>query len=163
MSVKFNASEIFEMGIEIEKNGKAFYSEAAKRVSEAEIKKLFGELADWEDQHVTTFEKLKSNLSGQALEETIYDPDNEMHLYLKAAADSHVFLNNADAKNLAAGCHKAKDALKLAMGFEKDSVVLYRAMEELVPENLGRSDIGKLILEELKHINILYVKLAKLG
>ena len=41
------------------------------------------------------------------------------------------------------------------MDFEKDSVVLYTAMKDLVPENLGKETIDKLIKEEMSHISLI--------
>ncbi|MDD5678356.1 MAG: ferritin family protein [Kiritimatiellae bacterium] len=162
MSLIFNADEIFQIGVEIERNGKAFYQAAAKSAQTSETKKLFEELAKWESGHIIVFETLKNKLAESARENTAFDPDNEALLYLKAAADTHVFGRNANAEALAEECKTTRAALKMALGFEKDSVVVYANMRNLVPEKLGKPDIDKLLNEELQHISMLNDKINAL-
>ena len=58
MLVQFSAGEVFEIGIEIEKNGKAFYEEAAANTADQTIREFFTELASWEDGHIKLFENM---------------------------------------------------------------------------------------------------------
>lgn len=62
MSIYFNANEIFQIGVQIETNGKLFYETAAKQSQEEAAKKLFIELAFWENQHIDLFETLRLQL-----------------------------------------------------------------------------------------------------
>jgi rubrerythrin len=155
MSIQFNAESIFEIGVQIEKNGKAFYLEAAKRASDNAIASLFTELADWESKHIELFEQLKSELPDTMRDDPIFDPENELYSYLEAAANSHVFIVSTDVSQLATQCNSASEALDLALTFEKDSVVYYITMKKVVADHLGRKKIDTLIDEELKHIAIL--------
>jgi len=154
----FNAGEVFQIGINIEKNGRIFYQTAANNAKMESIRKLFGELADWETQHVRLFEELASKLSASDNPE-IWDPGEEVSLYLKASADSHIFRSDSDPAALASSCATAKDALRMAMNFEKDSVVFYSAMYRAVPDELGKNKVERLISEELNHIAILASKM----
>ena len=45
--------------------------------------------------------------------------------------------------------------LRVAIGLEKDSIIFYLGMKELVPENLGKNRIDKIIKEEMGHIRLL--------
>ena len=63
MGISFSADEIFEMAEEIERNGAGFYREAAKNTSDKEIKQMLLELADMEDEHLTTFQQMRSRFS----------------------------------------------------------------------------------------------------
>lgn len=162
MSVVFNANEVYEMGIEIEKNGKEFYEKAAEQSEDADVKQFLTGLSEWENSHISVFEGLRSELSGKETEETVSDPQNEAHLYLKAAADSHVFRRNIDIDNIVSGCKTPADILNLAVQFEKDSVVVYNTMMALVPDKLGRDKVEVLVNEELKHIAMLHEKLEQL-
>ncbi len=157
----FNAGEVFQIGITIEKNGRIFYQTAAEGAVQEGIRKLFRELAEWETQHVRLFEELASRLS-DADNPEVWDPGDEVSLYLKAAADSHIFRADSDPAALASSCSSAKEALKMAMGFEKDSVVFYTAMHRAVPDQLGKSKVERLITEELNHIAILSAKLQSI-
>ena len=92
----------------------------------------------------------------------LFDPNQELHLYVKATADSHVFMRNKNIPELASKCKTPIEALDLAVAFEKDSVVFYTRMKKLVPENLGKGEIDALIDEEISHIFILTQKKKEL-
>ncbi|HMK52278.1 MAG TPA: ferritin family protein [Thermodesulfobacteriota bacterium] len=155
MSFNFNADEIFQMGIEIEANGQKFYETVAKNTSEPSAQKVFFDLARWESEHIELFRKLRQGLPDSAKQEDLFDPNQELHLYLKATADSHVFVRNKDITALATMCKTPIEALDLAVAFEKDSVVFYTTMKKLVPEHLGKNQIDSLIDEEITHIFVL--------
>jgi rubrerythrin len=155
----FSAGEIFQMGVEIEKNGRAFYTACALAATDEGVKKLCEELSHWEGEHVAIFERLRNKLPPEASLETSHDPDNELAMYLKAAADGHVFVVK-DIGALVAAANTAAKMLAQALSFEKDSVVVYTAMSRMVSEHLGKKDLDKIIDEELKHISILTKKLA---
>ena len=158
MALNFNAREVFDMGVQIERNGKAFYEASAKKASNAAVRALFGELATWEAGHVRIFEKLRDTLSPKAGAAEVFDPDGDAQRYLQAAADSHVFLKNKNPEAIAAKCKDAMTALDMAVTFEKDSVVFYTTMKKVVPPNLGKSTIDRIIAEEIKHIGMLIDK-----
>ncbi len=158
MALNFNAREVFEMGVQIEQNGKAFYEAAAKKASNAAVRTLFGELANWEAGHVRIFEKMRDALPPNAGAAEVFDPDGDAQRYLQAAADSHVFLKNRDMAAMAAKCKDALAALDMAVMFEKDSVVFYTAMKKVVPPTLGKNEINRVIEEEVKHIGMLIDK-----
>ena len=163
MGIMYNASEIYQIGIEIEKNGMAFYSACARATANAPVKKLCEELAQWESQHVAVFENLRSQLPEGARLESSYDPYGELSLYLKAAADSHVFIANTDIAALVAGADTPAKILAIALSFEKDSVVVYTTMSRMVPEHLGKKNLDKIIDEELKHISIISQKMSEIN
>jgi len=159
MAEVFNANEIFNIGVQIEKNGKEFYLEAQKRTSDPFLKKMFAQLAVWEGNHAELFEQLRANIPTNANSQIEYDPDNMIHLYLKAVADNKLFVNQDYAID---SCETQLEILKKALNFERESVVLYSSMKELVPQNLGKDEIDKLVIEELKHVGQLTKEINKL-
>ena len=162
MSFNFNADEIFQMGVLIESNGQKFYEAVAKNTSDSAAQKLFLDLSRWESQHIELFKKLRQGLPESAKREDLFDPNQELHLYLKATADSHVFIKNKDIPHLASMCKTPLEALDLAVAFEKDSIVFYTTMKKLVPEHLGKGAIDTLIDEEVSHIFALTQKKKEL-
>jgi rubrerythrin len=162
MGISYSADEIYQIGVQIEKNGKRFYEVASQKAGEKAVKDLFESLSKWEDEHVRLFTALRANLPQGAREQVSYDPGNELQLYLKAAADSHIFRVDADIAGLASRCKTAQDALSMALTFEKDSVVLYATMKNIVPEHLGRGQVEKILNEELKHVSIITAEMHKL-
>ena len=162
MSIYFNADEIFQMGIQIESNGQRFYETVANHTSEETVRKLFSELSRWESEHIDLFDKLRQALPDSAKKGDLFDPNQELQLYIKAAAESHVFIKNEDITGLALRCKTPGEALDLAITFEKDSVVFYTTIKKVVPEEFGKRQIELLIDEEINHISILVQKRREL-
>jgi rubrerythrin len=161
--MNFNAREIFDIGVQIEVNGKAFYEAAAKKVAETAMKEFFLELAAWENTHITLFGELRDALPKAAGNVPLFDPNDEAAMYLQATADSHVFVKNKDMVGLVAGCKGPMEILDVAMTFEKDSVVYYTTMKKVVAPDLGQEKVDRLIDEEIKHISMLSQRKAKLA
>ena len=161
--MNFNAREVFDIGTQIEVNGKAFYEAAAKKVADAAMKDFFLELAAWENTHITLFGGLRDALPKGAGNVPVFDPNDEAAMYLQATADSHVFVKNKDMVGLVAGCKGPIEILDLAMTFEKDSVVYYTTMKKVVAPNLGQDKVDRLIDEEIKHISMLSQRRAKIA
>ena len=160
--MNFNAREIFDIGVQIEANGKAFYEAAAKKTAETATREFFLELAAWEATHIKLFGELRDALPQGAGNTPVFDPNDEAALYLQATADSHVFVKNKDMVALVAGCKSPLDILDIAMTFEKDSVVFYTTMKKVVSKDLGQDKVDRLIDEEIKHIGLLSQRRAKL-
>jgi len=156
MGYEFNADEIFAMAEQIEKNGAAFYRKAAESLSDAAEKEFLLDLARMEDEHEETFKKMRAALSDAARTATVFDPQGEAEQYLKALADTRVFFE----KELDTGSLEA--LLKDAVTAEKDSIVFYLGIQDLVPEGLGKAALDGIIREEMNHIKLLSKKLISL-
>lgn len=154
MALDFNADEIFEMAEEIERNGATFYRKAAEGVSGDE-KDFLLELAKMEDDHEVTFKAMRKELGDKEKASTTFDPQGEAPQYLKALADTRVFFEkDLDPTDM-------KDILKAAIGAEKDSIVFYLGMKDLVPEKMGKDKLDDIIKEEMSHIKLLSSRLIK--
>ena len=156
MDYDFNADEIFEMAEQLEKNGAAFYRNAAEAASEDDIKQLLAEFAEMEDQHEKIFAKLRQGLSDAEKVSTVFDPGGETALYLKALADTRVFFKKEIDTT------SAEEIFKAALLAEKDSIVFYLGMKEMIPDKLGKSRLDDIIKEEMGHIKVIGNKLAAL-
>jgi rubrerythrin len=149
MRYDFTADEIFDMAEKMEQNGYAFYRKAAESVSEPEARKLLLELAEMEVEHEKTFASLRSGLSASMSQPTVFDPEGESAMYLRALVDTKVFFDKkVDTTSM-------REILKEALVAEKDSIVFYLGMKEAVPEKLGKERIDAIIKEEMGHIRSL--------
>ena len=156
MGFDFNADDIFEMAEQMERNGAKFYRTAAEKVADSSAKELLLGLAGMEDEHEKTFALLRADLSKQEKAATVFDPEGESALYLRALADSEVFFKKEiDVSSM-------KEILKAAIIAEKDSIVFYLGMMQFVPEELGKDKLGRIIKEEMGHIRILSNELVSL-
>jgi rubrerythrin len=81
-------------------------------------------------------------------------------------ADLRVFDEEAEEDfSLVEGLSEKEQMIKVLRGAinrEKDSIVFYLGMKELVPENLGKNKIDDIIKEEMKHIRLLSDKFSSL-
>jgi len=86
---------------------------------------------------------------------TIFDPNGEAAAYLRALADTRVFFEKKmDPSSL-------KDIFMAAIGAEKDSIVFYLGIRDLVPEKFGKSRIDAIIKEEMGHLEALSRQLLR--
>jgi rubrerythrin len=148
----FNAGEIFQLAIDIEKNGIAFYREVQQATEDPEMKQLFSVLESEEVEHKKRFEEFLSGLDAELKRPTVFDPDNELDLYLQTLADQHVFGKDQETRTRVAGIRTITDALELALQCEKDSVIFYLSMQEAACEGKARDLISLLIKEEQQHM-----------
>ncbi len=154
MAYDFNADDIFEMAEQLERNGAAFYRRAAEAELPEDQRRMLLELAKMEDEHEKTFKSLRADLKGAEKEPTVFDPESESVLYLKALADTRVFFEKEiDTASM-------RGILMSAIQAEKDSIVFYLGMREAVPQQKGKSRLDDIIKEEMGHIRLLSRELA---
>lgn len=163
MSYDFNADEIFQIAEQIERNGAMFYRKMAGTISDENIKKELQNLEAMENDHEKTFSSLRANLSAKERKQTTFDPEDETALYLKALSDIRVFDKQAEKDFVVpAGSSEEEITRKIfreAINLEKESIVFYIGIKELVPEALGKKKIDEIIKEEMGHIRLLSSKL----
>lgn len=150
MGIVFNADEVLEMAEQVERNGSAFYRKAAK--NNANGRKILLQIAEQEDQHLASFRQMRRKLTAKDKESASFDPNNEGGLYLKAMADSRVFDPGKDPAEKLKGNEGLAEILNIAIGLEKDSIIFYLGLKEMVPPKLGEKRISAIIKEEMKHI-----------
>ena len=158
----FNAAEVFKIAVEIEENGRLFYEKAQAKTDDVEVKKILAGLALEEIEHKKRFTVLKDELPASTAESTVWDPDNEIDQYLKMMADMHVFRSEDEVEARLAEIKNAAQALKLAIQFEKDSIVFFAEMQNLAENEASRQKIGQLVKEEQGHLRKLAAELRRL-
>jgi rubrerythrin len=162
MPITFNADEVFEMAEQIERNGAEFYREAAEKAGNEEIEQMLLGMAAMEDEHLRTFQEMRTQLSGKEKEETIYDPENEAALYLQTMADGRGFEGKIDQKTKLTGRESIEEILQIAINAEKVSILFYTGLREMVSAKAGRDKVQDIIREEVRHAAILKQQLANM-
>jgi rubrerythrin len=156
MSYDFNADEVFEIAEQIERNGAKFYRMAAGNIADGDKKKLLINLAEMEDEHEQTFKNMRSKLTTDEKVMTTFDPDGEAEGYLRSLADTRVFYEKE------INTTSLKEIFKTAITAEKDSIVFYLGMKDVVPAHLGKDKLDDIIKEEMSHIQLLSKELLNL-
>lgn len=145
----FKASDAVEMALEIEKRGEAFYRAVAKKAKSTQVKTLFEDLAEQEMLHHATFEKLSKTQWAQPLM-----PDDQWDqylMYMQATIQNAFFEGQDKALALAEQVSDEKEALRMAMGFEKETLLFFHDLREMVSE-ADEKTIKHIIDEEKAHL-----------
>jgi rubrerythrin len=162
MSLEFNADEIFQMALRIETNGIRFYQRAADGAGNPTGRQLLLRLAAMEETHEKIFARMREGLTDKERKKPVYDPGNESSDYLRAWADQNVFDLRTDPSAKLTGKEPLDSVLQTAIGLEKDSIVFYLGMKDVVPERLGRGKVEEIIKEEMGHVALLSRELETL-
>ncbi len=148
----FNVDEVLEMAIQIEENGAAFYRKAAGLQSDAETKKFLENLAAMEEGHKKIFAEMRKTLTDKEKGGKVFDPRDELSLYLASMADTMGGEGSPSAANTLTGSETLEDILNTALGLEKDSILFYLGLKDMVPPKYGQDKIEAIIKEERKHV-----------
>ncbi len=163
MPIQFSADEILEIAERIERNGVAFYAAGCEAVSDPESAALLRRLSAWETAHVKLFKTMRSELTAEEKMPTVFDPEDQMGIYLQSMADRTVFTENMKPSEMFGAEPDVKHVLQLALEREKDAVVFYTGIQDLVPARLGLANIGAIVKEEVSHVAMLEKQIRDLG
>ena len=152
MAIGFNADEVLEMAIRIESNGAAFYRKAAGLQSDEKNRDFFESLAAMEDKHQETFTEMRKTLKEEDKGGKVFDPHGELALYLASMADSLGGEGSPSAADALTGNETLEDIVNIALGLEKDSILFYLGLKNMVPPKYGRDKVEQIIEEERKHV-----------
>lgn len=157
MKSKLNLPELIEIACNIELDGKAYYSRAAEFTANKEARKLFLELAEWEDGHYKTFKALLDGFDNDEFSQSI-DPMNEAALYLEAVLGGDIFEKVSTPEELANNNPDNVDALfSFALDREKDSIIFYTSLSKIYQTTDISSKLDVIIGEEISHVRFLHV------
>lgn len=154
----FSGSEIVELGIQIEKNGRDFYSGLSGKSQNSHAAGIFKYLAGEEEKHIVVFQKILASVEK-------YEPaeayPGEYFSYMNALAVGYIFTQKDKGKEIAAQVASDVQAVELGIGFEKDSIIFYEGMKKAVPE-YDLKIVDALIAQEQNHFRQLMDLQAKL-
>ena len=144
----FAGSEIVELGIQIEKNGRDFYNALVEQLKNQKAKEAFKYLAGEEEKHIAVFQNILDSVHK-------YEPPEsypgEYFAYMNALARDYVFTQKDKGREIAKNVKGDKEAINLGIGFEKDSIIFYVGMKKVVPE-YDHKIVDKLITQEQDHL-----------
>jgi len=144
----FAGSEIAELGIQIEKNGKDFYETVLSDSKNEAAKRLFKYLAGEEEKHIAVFQKI---LIATEKYEPVESYAGEYFSYMRALAAECIFTKKNKGKETGKKIKSDKEAVELGIGFEKDSIIFYEGMKKVVPE-YDHKIVNALIAQEQSHL-----------
>jgi rubrerythrin len=141
----YTVTEALEQAIQTEKLGQAFYTRMAEKFQDNEpLKNLFDTLAAKERHHEQTFTSLKGRVGDQHVENW-----EEASKYMRAIVESEYFLGKNKSLPEMKNIQSIEDAVRFAIGFEKETLLYFHQMKDIVDDEETMSAIIK---EEQSHL-----------
>jgi rubrerythrin len=137
--------EVIEQAVQTEVLGNEFYSGMARKFEEDEgLRNLFETLAQKELLHKQHFQELKE-ITG----ETEPEGWEEASKYFRAIVESEFFLGKGKSLPSLEHIKTARDAVKFAISFEKETMLYFLGIRDVVKD---REVVDEIINEERSHI-----------
>jgi rubrerythrin len=148
MSIAFSPAELINIAIGIERSGATFYDIAARTTDNAEAREIFAQFVEMEREHLNTFEDMLAQVNDEPAADSQLPeyPD-----YLRALIDDAVFTNDALMSEAVAQADSDIKALEVGISAEKDSILFYYAMKDVMPAP-ALQVVDRIIGEEKSHL-----------
>ncbi len=142
---KFSLREAVEQAIQTEKLGYEFYRVMAEKFKDnGAMKELCESLAEKERGHEKTFSDLMLDIKEAG--EVDWE---EVSKYLRAIVESEFFLGKGKSLPSLDGVKTVADAVRIALGFEKETLLYFYGIRDLIME---KEVVSRIIEEEKSHI-----------
>ena len=142
---RFSIREVVEQAIRTERLGYEFYTAIAKKFEKHDgLRKLFDTLAGKELVHEKTFLELRGMIGDEEPEKW-----EEVSEYMRAIVESEFFLGRNKSLPSLEHVKTVEDAVRYAMGFEKDTLLNFYGLRDAVKE---KDMVDEVINEERSHI-----------
>jgi rubrerythrin len=144
---KYNINEVIEMAVQTERLGYQFYTSIAEKFKKDQgLVDLFTKLASKEKMHEKTFGDLKDMVTKSGPEAVEW---GEVTNYMRAFVESEFFLGRSKSLPSMDHIKSVKDAVKFALGFEKETLLYFMELRKIVKE---KEVVDEVINEEKSHI-----------
>ena len=148
------AGDVFEVAVQIEKQGEKFYRYAAGLTDDSKVKEVLVYAAGEEAKHRKIFEAMAEKVGADYKPPESYP--GEYCNYVRTYSENIVF--PADKMEAEFGeITNLGDAVEFAIQKEIESILYYLEMKNFVPAS-QRADVDRIIEEERKH----YLRLTDL-
>ena len=144
---RYSIDEVMEMAVQTEVLGNKFYTHMAEKFKQdAGLVKLFTTLADKEKHHEKVFAGLRDSVAKKGTDPVEWE---EVSNYMRAFVESEFFLGKGKALPALDHVASVKDAVRFAIGFEKETLLYFMELRSIVKE---KEVVDEVINEEKSHI-----------
>lgn len=162
MDSGYSATEVLEIAEKIEHYGAVFYRRAAELFSGEQNREFLLGLAEWEVRHEKIFADMRRQVNEDFAGNKVFDPETYMTGNAKLMASLSVFAITPNPSQILMGLKDKSSIIKRALKLEKDTIVFYQGLKNFAKDAVAVEQIGKIIEEEQRHINILNQSLEQL-
>lgn len=147
MTEKWSPEEILDIAVRVEKNGQKFYEALEKKSEDEKLQSTWRYLKEQETEH----EKIFSEMLEKANNYLVFEyGSGEYEAFLKAIASEYIFTPELIKEKIQKTFNSDLEAVDFALNMEKESILVYSALEDYVIED-RRKILKKIIAEEQKH------------
>jgi rubrerythrin len=148
MPAPLSGSDIINIAIDIERRGVSFYDIMAKSSDDENTRAVFLELLDMEREHIEVFQEMLGEIHGHSFSEAITP---EFSDYIQSLVDAAVFSDDMIIGEMASQADTDIRALELGINSEKDSILFYYEIRDIMPARVVPT-INRILAEEKKHL-----------
>lgn len=152
MSLTFHLNEIFDIAVRTERNGAEFYRKAAALYGETENCEYLLQMAAMEEDHERTFRRMREETNAEPDSAQAFDPYNDGQRYIDALADGHGGEGSRSAADALTGGETMETILRTAIGLERNSILFYSGLLDVVAGAAARQALQDIIAEEKAHV-----------
>ncbi len=142
----FSIQEIIDIAVHLEKNGEAYYRDAAVRHSDPSVIARLEWLADEEASHAEMFLTMKPSVKIEADDPSLAEMGRR--LFQQAVGQQGFSLSNESLSEIEA----TQELISLAIEFERDTVIFYEMLRPFILDETAREQLDRIIEEEHRHV-----------
>jgi rubrerythrin len=142
----FTITEILEIAIKIEKNGKIAYRSAIEKIPDASLIRLLEWMADEEASHMEWLLDLKQKVETNS--ENPFDQNMPRHMLTEIIGDQRFSLKEIDFSRI----DNIGDLIDILIEFEQDTILFYEMLQPFIQSEETLSQLNQIIAEEKRHI-----------
>jgi rubrerythrin len=144
-----DARELIRMAKKDEDVGAEFYQTLSEKVEDPDLSNKFLQIREQEIGHSERFQEMLDELSDYVPQE---DFPGEYENYYQSFLSKREYLESDQAVQSASRVESDMEAIKFALSQEKNTLLFFLEMKEMVPSNQHRKLIHEVIDEEREHI-----------
>ncbi len=145
MASPYSAKELVDIAIGIERRGIIYYDIIARSTENDQARAVFEGLARMERVHLATFEHMLDDTGDAKLNE------GEEEGYIATLLEDAVFTDDSVTADEAAQADSDIKAMELAISAEKDAILYYYELRDLLPDDMA-SLVNRILAEEKRHL-----------
>ena len=145
MPADYSARDLVNIAIGIERRGIIYYDVIARSTEDDQARAVFEGLARMERVHLATFEHMLDDIGGTGVNEA------EEEGYIATLLQDAVFTDDTVTADVAAQADTDVKAMELAINGEKDAILYYYELRDLLPEGLAAL-VNRILNEEKRHL-----------
>jgi len=137
---------LVDITIGIERRGHMFYDVMSRSAENAKVQDLFKSLASMKLIHLATFEKMRDDI--EDIDVVVAGDTGE---YIAALVENNVFNDDLTTSEMVLQADSDEKAFQLARQAEKDSILLYYELRDILPDSVSFL-IDSILGEEKRHV-----------